>query len=64
MKRYFVILTTALGATLFCMPHASAFPGERMPYRAVHFAGHIVHKVDRQVIHPVVRGIANHTPHR
>jgi hypothetical protein len=36
---------------------ASAFPGERMPYRAAHFAQKVAYKVDNHVVHPVTHGI-------
>ena len=58
MKRYFAILAVGAAAMLACAPSVNAFPGERMPYRAVHFAGKVVHKVDNHVIHPVTNGIA------
>ena len=62
MKRYIAIFTAIVGATFLCASNAAAFPGERIPSRAAHFAGKVVHKVDRHVIHPVHRGIVNHTP--
>ncbi len=58
MKRYLAILVTSAVVTLFCVPNVAAFPGERMPYRAAHFAGRVVQKVDNHVIHPVTHGIA------
>jgi hypothetical protein len=58
MKRSIVILVAVALATLFCAPNATAFPGERMPYRAAHFASKVAYKIDRHVIHPVAHGIA------
>ncbi len=57
MKRYFVILAVGTVAIFACAPNAPAFPGERLPYRAAHFAGKVAYKIDRHVIHPVVHGI-------
>ena len=56
MKRQITILA-ALAMTFLFAQGASAFPGERMPYRAAHFAGRVAYKIDRHVIHPVVHGI-------
>ena len=58
MKRYFAILAVGAVAILASGSNANAFPGERMPYRAVHFAGRVVQTVDKHVIHPVTHGIA------
>jgi hypothetical protein len=58
MKR--LIFAPAVLATFLCVQTASAFPGERMPYRAAHFAGKVAYKIDRHVIHPVVHGIDRH----
>jgi hypothetical protein len=58
MKRYFAILAVGAVATFACVPNASAFPGERVPYRAAHFAGRVVQKIDSHVIHPVTHGVA------
>jgi hypothetical protein len=60
MKSYFAILAVGAVAMFVCAPNAAAFPGERMPYRAAHFAGKVVHKVDSHVVHPVTHGIARH----
>ena len=54
MKRQITILAAV--AFLFAQS-AFAFPGERMSYRAAHFAGKVAYKIDRHVIHPVVHGI-------
>jgi hypothetical protein len=57
MKRVIAILAAAMCATFLCAQNASAFPGERMPHKAAHFAGKVVNKIDRHVVHPVVHGI-------
>jgi len=44
------------GAFLYAQS-ASAFPGERMPYRAAHFAQKVAYKIDNHVVHPVTHGI-------
>ena len=58
MKRYFAILAVSALAMFVCAPNAAAFPGERMPYRAAHFAGKVAQKIDNHVIHPVTHGVA------
>jgi hypothetical protein len=58
MKRYLAVLIASAAVTFFCVPNVSAFPGERMPYRAAHFAGRVVNRIDNHVIHPVTHGIA------
>jgi hypothetical protein len=58
MKRYLAILIASAVVTFLCVQNVAAFPGERMPYRAVHFAGKVVHGIDNHVIHPVTHGIA------
>ena len=58
MKRYLAILIASAVVTFFCVPNVAAFPGERMPYRAAHFAGKVVNRIDHHVIHPVTHGIA------
>jgi hypothetical protein len=57
MKRPIAIFAAALCAMFFYVQSASAFPGERMPYRAAHFAGKVANKIDNHVIHPVTHGI-------
>jgi hypothetical protein len=57
MKRLTVIFAVAVCAMFLCAQSASAFPGERMPYRAAHFAGKIANKIDNHVVHPVTHGI-------
>jgi hypothetical protein len=56
MKRSISIFAAAIVA-MFCVQSASAFPGERLPYRAAHFAGKVAAKVDNHVVHPVAHGI-------
>jgi hypothetical protein len=58
MKRTIAILASAVLATFVCVQNAPAFPGERMPSRAAHFAGKVAYKVDNHVIHPVTHGVA------
>jgi hypothetical protein len=57
MKRPIAVFAAAVCAMFFCAQNASAFPGERMPYRAAHFAGKVANKIDNHVIHPVTHGI-------
>jgi hypothetical protein len=56
MKR--IIFAAAVLATLLCVQNANAFPGERMPYRAAHFAQRVAYNIDNHVIHPVTHGMA------
>jgi hypothetical protein len=62
MKRYVLILAVGMVSALLGAQNAVAFPGERMPYRAAHFAGKVAQKVDSHVIHPVTHGVARHLP--
>ena len=57
MKRFTAILASAVLATFLCAQNASAFPGERMPYRAAHFAGKVANKIDNHVVQPVTHGV-------
>ena len=57
MKRLITIVAAAVCATFLCAQNASAFPGERLPYRAAHFAGKVAYKIDDHVIHPVTHGV-------
>jgi len=57
MKRFIAILACAVLAPFVCVQDAAAFPGERMPSRAAHFAGKVAYKIDNHVIHPVTHGI-------
>ena len=57
MKRTIAIFTVAVCGMFLYAQNAPAFPGERMPYRAAHFAGKVANKIDRHVVHPVVHGV-------
>ena len=57
MKRLTTIFAATVLAMFLCAPDAFAFPGERMPYRAAHFAGKVAAKIDNHVVHPVTHGI-------
>jgi hypothetical protein len=57
MKRLITVFAAVVLATFLCAPDASAFPGERMPYRAANFAGKVATKIDNHVVHPVTHGI-------
>ena len=54
MRRQITILA---GLAFLFAQSAFAFPGERISYKAAHFAGKVAYKIDRHVIHPVVHGI-------
>ena len=56
MKR--LLFAAAVCLMFLCTQTASAFPGERMPYRAAHFAQRVAYNVDNHVIHPVTHGVA------
>jgi hypothetical protein len=56
MKR--LIFAAAVCAMFLCAQNASAFPGERMPYRVAHFAQKVAYKIDNHVVHPVTHGVA------
>jgi hypothetical protein len=58
MKRSIAFLAVAALAMLLSARPAAAFPGERMPSRAAHFAGKVAYKVDKHVVHPVTHGVA------
>ena len=58
MKRYLTFFAAAVCAMFLCTQNTSAFPGERMPNRAAHFAQRVAYNVDNHVIHPVTHGIA------
>ena len=64
MRPYVLVLAAIVAGNFLWSSNAAAFPGERMPYRAAHFAGRVVHNVDRHVIQPTRRAIVNHAPHR
>ena len=57
MKRLIAIFAAAVCATFLCAQIVFAFPGERIPYRAAHFAQKVAYKIDNHVIHPVTHGI-------
>ena len=57
MKRLIAIFAAAVCATFLCAQIAFAFPGERISYRAAHFAQKVAYKIDNHVIHPVTHGI-------
>jgi hypothetical protein len=58
MKR--LLFAAAVGAMFLCAQTASAFPGERIPYRAAHFAHRVAYNINYHVVHPVTHGIARH----
>ena len=58
MKRTIAIFAAAVCATFLCGQNVSAFPGERMPYRAANFAQKVAYKIDNHVVHPVTHGVA------
>jgi len=58
MKRSIAFLAVVALASFLSAKPATAFPGERMPYRAAHFAQKVAYEVDNHVIHPVTHGIA------
>jgi hypothetical protein len=62
MKRSIAILASAVLATFLCAQNAAAFPGERMPYRAAHFAHKVAYHINYHVVHPVRHGIAHRLP--
>ena len=62
MKRYILAFACAIVAQFLVTPEATAFPGERMPYRAAHFAHRVVYSIDRHVVRPARRVIVRHTP--
>ena len=57
MKRFTLVIAVAVGAMFLYAQNASAFPGERMPYRAGHFAGKVAANIDNHVVHPVTHGV-------
>ncbi len=59
MKRE-IMFVAILAVTFLFAQGAFAFPGERLPYKAAHFADRVAYKIDRHVIHPVVHGIDRH----
>jgi len=57
MKRSILIFAGAAFVQLLFANDAAAFPGERIPDRAAHFANKVASKVDAHVVHPVTHGI-------
>ena len=57
MKRSIAIFAAAVLATLLTAPLANAFPGERLPYRAAHFAHRVAYNINYHVVHPVAHGV-------
>jgi hypothetical protein len=62
MKRSILILACALFAQLVFAQEAAAFPGERLPYRAAHFAQKVAYKIDKHVIQPTRHVVVRHLP--
>jgi hypothetical protein len=60
MKRSILVLVCAATVQFFLAQNATAFPGERMPYRAAHFAHKVAYNINYHVVHPVTHGIARH----
>lgn len=58
MKRSILILVCAATVQFFVAQNADAFPGERIPYRAAHFAQKVAYNIDSHAVHPVTHGIA------
>jgi hypothetical protein len=62
MKQSIAIFACAVLAPFFVAQEAGAFPGERMPSRAAHFAHKVAYKINYHVVHPVRHGIARRLP--
>ena len=62
MKRSILVLVCAATVQFFLAQNATAFPGERMPYRAAHFAHNVAYNINYHVVHPVRHGIARRLP--
>jgi hypothetical protein len=62
MKRTIAFLAVVAMATLLSTKPVAAFPGERMPYRAAHFAHNVAYNINYHVVHPVRHGIARRLP--
>ena len=58
MKRFIAFFAVVALATFLSAQPAAAFPGERLPYRASHFAHNVAYNINYHVIHPVTHGIA------
>ncbi|PYK29836.1 MAG: hypothetical protein DME57_08950 [Verrucomicrobia bacterium] len=57
MKIPMTIFAAVICAAFLSAQTASAFPGQRMPWRAAHLAGKVAAKIDNHVVHPVTHGI-------
>jgi hypothetical protein len=62
MRRTILILSCAILSQLLFVSGATAFPGERMPYRVAHFFHRAAYNVNYHVVHPVVHGVARRLP--
>jgi hypothetical protein len=62
MKRTIAFLAVVALATFLSTKPVAAFPGERMPYRAAHFAHNVAYNINYHVVHPVRNGIARRLP--
>ena len=62
MKRFTAFLAVVALATFLSVQPAAAFPGERMPYRAAHFAHKVAYNINYHVVYPVRHGIARRLP--
>jgi hypothetical protein len=58
MKGSIAVFAAILCAAFLGAQTATAFPGERLPGRAAHFAEKVAYKIDNHVIHPVTHGVA------
>lgn len=58
MKTSILVLACTAIVSLCLTQNAVAFPGERMPARAAHFAQKVAYNVDNHVVHPVTHGVA------
>jgi hypothetical protein len=59
VKRQITIVAVSALALLFARS-VFAFPGERMPFRAAHFAHRVAYEINDHVVHPVTHGIKRH----
>ena len=57
-----VVIACAIFAQFLFVKEAAAFPGERLPYRAAHFAQKVAYKIDKHVIQPSRRVVVRHLP--
>ena len=61
MKRSILVLVCVAAVQFGLAQSTVAFPGERIPYRAAHFAHRVAYKIDKHVIEPPRRFIVRHT---